>query len=384
MLNLNARLGRLSFHRQHAALRAAPLLTLPPMLLVALLAGCAAKGEHVSGLEHSGAGRGYNASAARDSDSSGLAANTPGASSIQDAKGKRHQAGAGGTAEGADEMAQGAMADASGDSASEGDGAADDDESSLTEGEQGSGTPGAPGTKKRRGRGAGHSVTGADGTSGDGSQEGAAADGSTPGALAAAPGVSKGARGRNGRRKGAGGAQDWNGGSADMTGEDDDDSDTRIAAVEVASGRVQVDEEYQPLTLGGALPVVLGVNEEGRFDFDQFALRDEVKSILDGLAERLKTAEYDRLDVIGYTDRIGSVDYNQRLSELRAYAVAQYLMHKGVPENKIRYEGRGNRDPLTQADECRELAREDLIACLQRDRRVEIEASIHRKHATVQ
>ena len=53
-------------------------------------------------------------------------------------------------------------------------------------------------------------------------------------------------------------------------------------------------------------------------------------------------------------------------------------------EHKIPYEGRCDKDPLTQADECRGLAREDLITCLQRDRRVEIEASIQRKHAIVQ
>jgi OOP family OmpA-OmpF porin len=166
-------------------------------------------------------------------------------------------------------------------------------------------------------------------------------------------------------------------------GAEGDDSDTQIAAIEVPNGRAEVNEEYQPLTLGGALPVVLGVNEEGRFDFDQYALRDEVKAILDGLAGTLKTAEYDRLEIFGYADRIGAVDYNRRLSELRAYAVAQYLIHRGVPEYKIRYEGRGDKNPITQADECQGLAREDLITCLQKDRRVEIEASIHRKHATV-
>jgi outer membrane protein OmpA-like peptidoglycan-associated protein len=161
------------------------------------------------------------------------------------------------------------------------------------------------------------------------------------------------------------------------------EADARIAAIDVPSGNVKVDEEYRPQTLGGVLPLVLGVNEEGRFDFDQYSLRPEVKRILDELADKLKTAEYDRLDIIGYTDRIGSSDYNRRLSELRAYAVAQYLMGRGVPENKIHYEGRGEKDPLTPSGECQGLAREDLITCLQKDRRVKIEASIHRKHATV-
>jgi outer membrane protein OmpA-like peptidoglycan-associated protein len=161
------------------------------------------------------------------------------------------------------------------------------------------------------------------------------------------------------------------------------EGDARIAAIDVPGGKVKVDEEYRPQTLGGVLPLVLGVNEDGRFDFDQYSLRPEVKRVLDELAEKLKTAEYDRLDIIGYTDRIGTSDYNRRLSELRAYAVAQYLIARGVPENKIRYEGRGDKDPLTPAGTCQGLAREELITCLQNDRRVEIEASIHRKHATV-
>jgi outer membrane protein OmpA-like peptidoglycan-associated protein len=161
------------------------------------------------------------------------------------------------------------------------------------------------------------------------------------------------------------------------------EGDSRIAAIDVPSGQVKVDEEYRPQTLGGVLPLVLGVNEEGRFDFDQYSLRPEVKRVLDQLAEQLKTAEYDRLDIVGYTDRIGTSDYNRRLSELRAYSVAQYLMAKGVPENKIRYEGRGDKDPLTPVGHCQGLAREELITCLQKDRRVVIEASIHRKHATV-
>jgi OOP family OmpA-OmpF porin len=199
---------------------------------------------------------------------------------------------------------------------------------------------------------------------------------------AGGPGGKTGApAGRRSPRNASGSGDDSTGtGGAAAAGVE---GDSRIAAIDVPGGRVKVDEEYRPQTLGGVLPLVLGVNEEGRFDFDQYSLRPEVKRILDELAEKLKTAEYDRLDIVGYTDRIGTNDYNRRLSELRAYAVAQYLMSKGVPENKIRYEGRGDKDPLTPAGHCRGLAREELITCLQNDRRVEIEASIHRKHATV-
>jgi outer membrane protein OmpA-like peptidoglycan-associated protein len=364
----------------------ASLLKLTPMLLVTVLAGCATKGERASALDHSSGGRGYNASADHALDSSGLAADSAGQSSTQaGATGRRraHGGGAGGAQGGPDAMNPSSSVDGTGDtSVAEGDSADGDQDSSITDG--GPGSPGKPGARGRRGRSAGYAAAGGPGTSSDGAAGGdSAIDGTVAGVDGGAAGGLKGKRGAGARRRGAAGSPGSSDDGNGMGAADDEDSDTRIAAIEVPNSKVEVNEEYQPLTLGGALPVVLGVNEEGRFDFDQYALRDEVKAILDGLAETLKTAEYDRLDILGYTDRIGTVDYNRRLSELRAYAVAQYLMHRGVPESKIRYEGRGDKDPLTQADECHGLAREDLITCLQKDRRVEIEASIHRKHATV-
>src|SRR5262249_40413748 len=138
------------------------------------------------------------------------------------------------------------------------------------------------------------------------------------GSVAGADGTGGGANGAGGERSG--------GANLGAGGAGVEDVDSRVASIDVPGGNVKIDEGYRPQTLGGMLPLVLGVNEEGRFDFDQYALRDEVKGILDDLAAKLKSAEYDRLDIIGYTDRIGTVDYNKRLSELRAYSVAQYLM----------------------------------------------------------
>ena len=137
-------------------------------------------------------------------------------------------------------------------------------------------------------------------------------------------------------------------------------------------------------TLGGMLPLTVGVDEEGQFDFDKAVLRPDVKSVLDALADKLKDAEWDRLDITGYTDRIGTDAYNQHLSEQRAWAVARYLVDKGVPLGKLKVVGRGERDSLLKAGECKDLAREELIVCLQKDRRVEIEASIRKSTAKVQ
>jgi len=162
------------------------------------------------------------------------------------------------------------------------------------------------------------------------------------------------------------------------------DERTVVGLVDAPGNKVRVDEDVKPQTLGGMLPLALGIDEEGQFDFDRAVLRPEVKAVLDELAMRLNEAEWDRLDIIGYTDRIGSDQYNQQLSERRAWAVARYLVDQGVPLQKLKVEGRGKQHALTKEGECEALPREQLITCLQRDRRVELDASIRRTQARIE
>ncbi len=51
-----------------------------------------------------------------------------------------------------------------------------------------------------------------------------------------------------------------------------------------------------------------------------------------------------KVQVTGYTDTSGSAAYNQRLSERRAYHVAQILTHMGVPWNAMAIAGHGEND----------------------------------------
>jgi OOP family OmpA-OmpF porin len=99
-------------------------------------------------------------------------------------------------------------------------------------------------------------------------------------------------------------------------------------------------------------------------------------SALDTFASELRGTHFDHIHVIGYTDRIGSDKYNLYLSRQRADAVATYLVSKsGVDSGKIEAEGRGKADPVTKPGECGEKRSPKTIACLQPDRRVEIEVS---------
>jgi OOP family OmpA-OmpF porin len=126
-------------------------------------------------------------------------------------------------------------------------------------------------------------------------------------------------------------------------------------------------------------PVIqkLTLSTDVLFDFGKAELRDSGKARLDQLASEIKDADVDEIVAVGHADRIASDDYNQKLSEARAQAVKDYLAQQGAKSNVITAEGKGESQPVT-GDGCKKLGAErgsnqKLIACLQPDRRVEIE-----------
>ena len=52
--------------------------------------------------------------------------------------------------------------------------------------------------------------------------------------------------------------------------------------------------------------------------------------------------------VIGHTDRLGTLEYNDQLSRRRAQVIASRLMASGVPSSAIEIAARGEREPLIQ------------------------------------
>ncbi|MEO6920379.1 MAG: OmpA family protein [Collimonas sp.] len=73
--------------------------------------------------------------------------------------------------------------------------------------------------------------------------------------------------------------------------------------------------------------------------------------------------------VTGYTDHLGTDNYNQKLSTQRAANVAKYLKSKGVG-NKIETAGAGAADPIVTCSN--KLNRQKRLACLSPNRRVVI------------
>ncbi len=111
------------------------------------------------------------------------------------------------------------------------------------------------------------------------------------------------------------------------------------------------------------------------FDFDRTELRDAGRLALDGFASRLKDISQTTISVVGHTDRLGTERYNQALSEQRASTVRAYLASRGVEAATMRAVGRGESEPVTGTEDCRGGKTARLIACLQPDRRVEVEVT---------
>lgn len=87
-------------------------------------------------------------------------------------------------------------------------------------------------------------------------------------------------------------------------------------------------------------------NADTFFDFDKYNLKPEGRQLLDQVAQQVNSIKLETVIAVGYTDSIGSDQYNLGLSERRANAVKQYLISKGVAADRIYTEGKGKADPI--------------------------------------
>lgn len=99
------------------------------------------------------------------------------------------------------------------------------------------------------------------------------------------------------------------------------------------------------------------------FEFDNHRLTREAKNTIDDIADVLRGTRDRALSVEGHTDSVGTVTYNQRLSERRAQGVASELVIHGISSGRIEVRGFG---------EGRPIATNNTAAGRSRNRRVEV------------
>lgn len=124
------------------------------------------------------------------------------------------------------------------------------------------------------------------------------------------------------------------------------------------------------------VPVKVSLSSDALFGFDQSVLKPTSEKELQNLVRELGSVKYDAIVVTGHTDRLGSPGYNLKLSTRRAEAVKAELIRSGIAAGVISARGVNGSAPETKPGDCKgSKPTPALIACLQPDRRVEVEVS---------
>ncbi len=82
------------------------------------------------------------------------------------------------------------------------------------------------------------------------------------------------------------------------------------------------------------------------FDVGRYAIKPNMRPVLDRLASTLNQHSVTTVTIIGDTDSTGSDAVNDPLSINRAAATRDYLVQRGVSAQRIAIDGRGSRQPV--------------------------------------
>lgn len=83
---------------------------------------------------------------------------------------------------------------------------------------------------------------------------------------------------------------------------------------------------------------------------DSYVLKDESIAELTKLLEFLNKNRGLIIEISGHTDNVGASEYNMELSNNRAKSVYNYLINQGINENRLKYKGYGESQPISTND----------------------------------
>jgi OOP family OmpA-OmpF porin len=120
-------------------------------------------------------------------------------------------------------------------------------------------------------------------------------------------------------------------------------------------------------------PAIINLASTELFEFNKATLTADARAKLDAevIGKLKELADIRYVNVNGHADRLGTPQYNQRLSEKRADAVRAYLVSKGADAAKVEVFGFGKTLPVKSCPD--ESKRAALIECLAPNRRVVVE-----------
>ena len=91
----------------------------------------------------------------------------------------------------------------------------------------------------------------------------------------------------------------------------------------------------------GGEAILVNLPDGVTFATGSYTITPGFRDLLDRVASSLTQYPNSLVDVYGHTDTVGSAESNQRLSEQRAQAVANYLTSRGVSSSRLRWMGFG-------------------------------------------
>lgn len=129
-----------------------------------------------------------------------------------------------------------------------------------------------------------------------------------------------------------------------------------------------------PAAAPAPAPTTVTLSAKALFGFDKAVLTPAGKAAIDTevIAKLPQVGALQMVTIEGHTDRIGSHQYNQALSERRANAVKAYLVERGVSADLIDTIGYGKTSPVPGVSCPDTLGRAQLIECLEPHRRVQV------------
>ena len=134
------------------------------------------------------------------------------------------------------------------------------------------------------------------------------------------------------------------------------------AAAEAERLRAQADQERNAVRqqLQQQLNAVLETTQSARglimnmsdvlFDFGKYTLKPEAREKLAKVSGIILSHPGLTMQVEGYTDNVGSEEFNQKLSEQRADAVREYLISQGISDSTVTSRGMGLNNPIAPND----------------------------------
>ena len=104
------------------------------------------------------------------------------------------------------------------------------------------------------------------------------------------------------------------------------------------------------------------------FNTDSYNIDQKSYVELDKVVDFLNINSNVEIQIAGHTDNVGTYEYNMQLSEKRALAIKNYLIEKGINENRISYVGYGYTKPIAnnQTEKGRKLNRRTEIIILKK------------------